>query len=81
MGVRGEMRNLSGKLPFKKKVSGRGMKGWPDGVRVRLPKSVVEARAGLIPSEETDAYPPPEGLTAAELLRWHRGFAVLLKTK
>ena len=75
------MRNLSGRLPFKKKMSERGMKGSADGVQVRLPKSVVEARAGLIPSEETDAYPPPEGLTAVEELRWHGGFAVLLKPK
>ena len=81
MGVRGEMRNLSGRLPFKKKMSERGMKRWPDGVRARLPKSVVEARAGLIPSEEIDTYPPPDGLTAAELLRWYQGFAVLLRTK
>jgi len=46
--------------------------------QVRLPASVVEARAGLIPSETTDAYPPPDGLIAAELLVWHRGLPVRL---
>ena len=57
------------------------MKGSPDSVWARLPKSVVEARAGLIPSEETDANAPPDELTAAELLRWHRGRPVLLQTR
>lgn len=48
------------------------------GVWVRLPDSVVEARAGLIPSEETDGNPPPGGLTSKELLAWHRGLPVFL---
>lgn len=48
---------------------------------VHLPKSVVEARAGLIPSEETDANPPPEGLKSEELIAWHRGLPVQLTIK
>jgi hypothetical protein len=43
------------------------------GVWLQLPRLVVEARAGLIPSEETDGSPPPGGLTATEMLRWYRG--------
>lgn len=46
-------------------------------VWVRLPKSVVDARAGLIPSKETDGLLPPDCLTAAQLLAWHRGLPVL----
>lgn len=48
------------------------------GVWVRLPKSVGEARAGLIPSEETDGNPPPDWLTGKELLAWHRGQPMFL---
>jgi len=48
---------------------------------VRLPESVVEARAGIIPSDETDASPPPEGLTAKELLDWYSGLPVLCKKR
>lgn len=48
---------------------------------VRLPKSAVNARAGLIPSKETDALPPPEDLTAAQLLAWHRGLPVLVDSR
>ena len=50
----------------------------PVGVWVRLPEPVVEARAGLIPSKETDGNPPPDGLTSKELLAWHRGQPVFL---
>ncbi len=57
------------------------MKSWPVGVWVSLPKSIVQARAGLIPSEEIDASPPPDGLTAWEQLRWYRGLPVLRKAK
>jgi hypothetical protein len=46
------------------------------GVSTRLPESIVEARAGLIPSEKTDNCPPPGWLTAKELLAWHRGLPV-----
>jgi len=46
------------------------------GFWVQLPKSVVKARAGLIPSDETDACPPPEGLATADLLAWYRGLPV-----
>ena len=53
----------------------------PERIWVRLPKSVVKARAGLIPSYETDANPPPEDLTADELLAWHRGLPVELRIK
>lgn len=48
---------------------------------VRLPHSVVQARAGLNPSHKTDGNRPPEGLTANELLMWYRGLPVRLKTK
>lgn len=48
------------------------------GVWVRLPESVVEARAGLIPSDETDGNPPPDCLTSKELLAWHGGQPVFL---
>ena len=58
-------------------VAGSG----PVGVWVRLPKSIVEARAGLIPSEETDSNPPPDGLTGTELLAWHRGVPVFLSAR
>jgi hypothetical protein len=75
------MSKRAGRLALKKKRMGSGMKSWPDGVWVGLPRSVIQARAGLIPSEETDANPPPDGLTAGELLRWDRGLPVLLKTK
>lgn len=50
----------------------------PLGVVVRLPESVVEARAGLIPSEKTDSNPPPDCLTSKELMAWHRGLPVFL---
>ena len=53
----------------------------PVGVWVRLPQTVVEARAGLIPSDETDGNPPPDGLTARELLAWHRGLPVFLSAR
>jgi hypothetical protein len=71
------MTEHSGQQPDKKRQGSRGVENrW-----VRLPASVVEARAGLIPSEETDANPPPEGLTVKQLLRWHKGLPVLSKTK
>gem|GEM_PF-6509633 len=45
----------------------------------RLPEPVVASRAGLIPSDEIDANPPPRGLTARQLLRWYRGLSVRLR--
>lgn len=57
----------------------RGIEERPDRKWVRLPESVVKARAGLIPSSETDGNPLPEELTADELLEWHRGLPVELK--
>jgi len=59
----------------------RGDKCGSVGVWVRLPKSVVEARAGLVPSEELDVNPPPDGLTGKELLTWHRGQPVFLSAR
>lgn len=44
--------------------------------RVRLLGPITRARAGLIPSCETDANPPPDCLTARQLLRWYRGLWV-----
>jgi hypothetical protein len=67
--------------PVKKKRRARVIEAHSGRLWVRLPTSVVEARAGLIPSWETDANPPPEGLTSAELMRWHRGLLVELKIK
>jgi hypothetical protein len=58
-----------------------GVEERPEKLWVRLPQTVVEARAGLIPSHKTDANPPPESLTADELVAWHRGLPVRLKTK
>lgn len=57
----------------------RGAASAPLGVWMRLPECVVEARAGLIPSEETDGNPPPDCLTYKELLAWHRGQPVFLR--
>jgi hypothetical protein len=54
----------------------RTITGESRGASIRLPESVVEARAGLIPSEETDTFPPPSWLTAKEWLAWHRGLPV-----
>lgn len=51
------------------------------GVWVRLPASVVEARAGLVPSEETDGNPPPDDLTSKELSAWYRGRPVFLSAE
>lgn len=51
------------------------------GAWVRLAKSTVDARAGLIPSEEIDADPPPDGLTCRELLGWHAGLPVFLSAE
>jgi len=65
---------------IKKKHTARRVEEGSDKLWVRLPKSVVEARAGLIPSFQTDANPPPDGLTAVEIIAWHRGLAVQLKT-
>lgn len=48
---------------------------------VSLAKDVVKARAGLIPSDQTDACPPPDGLSLAELRRWYRGLPVLVKSR
>ena len=59
----------------------RGLTSQPIGVWVRLPKSVVNARAGLVPSEETDNNPPPDDLTSKELLAWHRGLPVFLSAE
>lgn len=69
------------KRPVNKKRTVRGVEKCSDGVWVRLPESVVEARAGLIPSYETDANPPPEDLTSDELRAWHRGIPVPLRAK
>jgi hypothetical protein len=55
-----------------------GAKKGSIGVWFRLPASIVEARAGLIPSGETDGNPPPEGLTVRESQAWHRGLPVYL---
>lgn len=46
-------------MSLKKKETGPGMVGRLDRAWVQLPKSVVTARAGLIPSYETDVCPPP----------------------
>lgn len=62
----------------KEKRKARGVAKRSDKIWVHLPEPVVEARAGVIPSDETDASPPPEGLTAKELLAWHRGLPVPL---
>ena len=51
------------------------------GAWVQLPQSVVEARAGLIPSEKTDSTPPPEDLTSKEMLAWHQGLPVFLSAE
>ena len=67
-------------MTIKQKRTARRVEDGSDKLWVRLPKSVVEARAGLIPSFETDANPPPDGLTGVELIAWHRGLAVQLKT-
>jgi len=64
--------------PAKKKRKARGVKKRSEKIWVHLPESVVEARVGLIPSDETDASPPPEGLTTKEFLAWHRGLPVPL---
>jgi hypothetical protein len=50
-------------------------------VRFQLPASVVEARGGLIPSDETDGMPPPIGLTVTELLAWYTGLPVWCKKR
>lgn len=52
-----------------------------DEVWVRLPESVVEARGGVIPSDETDSDPPPNGLAVTELLKWYQGLPVLFKSR
>jgi hypothetical protein len=67
--------------PVKKKRTTRGAEERSDKIWIHLPKSVVEARAGIIPSEATDANPPPDELTCEELLSWHRGLSVQLKTE
>jgi hypothetical protein len=46
---------------------------------VKLPRAIVEARAGLIPSHETDRTPPPPDLTVREIFQWHRGAPILTK--
>lgn len=48
---------------------------------VRLPMSVVKARAGIIPPEEIDTCPPPDDLTVAQQLAWYRGLPVPLKSR
>ena len=67
------MSNSIKKKRIVRRVEERSRKLW-----VRLPKSVVEARAGLIPSLRFDANPPPEGITSEELTAWHRGLPVEL---
>jgi hypothetical protein len=62
--------------PPMQKATRRRMMSQRRRVSIRLPESVVRARAGLIPSEETDSCPPPTWLTAKELLAWHRGLPV-----
>lgn len=61
------------------KVTGHRTKNRFDRIWIQLPPSVVEARAGLIPSCETDGCPPPESLTSPQRLRWYRGLPVLCK--
>ena len=63
------------KPPTQKPTRGR-MMSHPPQVSIRLPESIVKARAGLIPSEKTDSCPPPTWLTANELLAWHCGLPV-----
>jgi hypothetical protein len=67
--------------PFKQKRTARRVEERSNKLWVRLPNSIVQARVGLIPSCETDANPPPDGLTAEEIMAWHRGLSVELKTK
>lgn len=69
----------SGRLRQKRKRLGKTF--GIDWVRLQLPTSVVEARAGLIPSDENDALPPPIGLTVTELLAWYRGLPVWCKKR
>jgi hypothetical protein len=78
-GVRAYMSKRTGGLALGKTRMRTKVESRRDGVWVQLPKSVVHARAGLIPSEATDANPPPNGLTVVELLRWHRGQPVSRK--
>jgi hypothetical protein len=66
----------SGPLPPKQTRRKHASKCPPLASWVRLPKLVVHARAGLIPSEETDGNPPPDGLTVEGVLAWHRGYWV-----
>jgi hypothetical protein len=69
------MSKAAQKTPAVRGVEERSGKLW-----VWLPRLVVDARAGLIPSYATDANPPPEGLTAAEIRLWHLGLPVELKS-
>lgn len=68
------------KLSLEKKRPADATKKQISGFWAQLPKLIVEARAGLIPSDETDACPPPEHLAAADLLRWYRGLPVFCKS-
>lgn len=65
--------------PLKKTRTQRAIMDRFDGAWLQLPKSVVEARAGVIPSCEIDAMAPPERLTATELIAWHAGLPVFCK--
>lgn len=77
--VREEMNKQPSRRSLKNKVTGPVVEKRFGRTWVRLSTSVAAARAGLIPSCETDACPPPEGLTVKQLLRWHRGLPVLCK--
>jgi hypothetical protein len=74
-----EMSRRIGRRPVKKNRIRRAIGNGLDGAWLQLPKSVVEARAGLIPSCEIDAIPPPEPLTATELTAWHAGLPVFCR--
>lgn len=70
-----------GRRRLKKIRMGPGRTRRFEWVRFQLSASVVEARAGLIPSEETDLSPPPEGLNVTEYLAWHSGLPVWRKRR
>lgn len=78
---REKMSNVPARQRGRRTSIRRGKKSGPVGVWIRLPKSVLEARAGLVPSEETDGNPPPDGLTGQELLAWHHGQPVFLSAR
>jgi hypothetical protein len=66
--------------PVKQKRTARGAEERSDRLRKGLPKSVLEVRAGLIPSFKTVRNPPAEGLTAAEIIAWHHELPVQMET-